>query len=88
MLKPGLLCRSELTMRRMARGLQEYHIGRTLADTRWDSEQFDVKAHIDSSLHLGENLTNIRQGLGISTRNRGSNLEDLFIKNQALLKCS
>jgi hypothetical protein len=55
----------------MARGLQEYQIGVMLAGTRWDSEVFDIHAHTDRSLHLGENLANIRQHLGISTRNRG-----------------
>jgi len=57
--------------RRMNSALQEYAVGKMLAGTRWDTEQFDVHAHIDRSLHLGENLTNIRQHLGISTRNWG-----------------
>jgi len=57
--------------RRMPTGMQTYQIGVMLAGTRHDSEMFDISAHIDRSLHLGENLTNIRSQLGISTRNRG-----------------
>lgn len=55
----------------MAAGLQEYQIGRMLAGTRWDTEQFDVRAHIDRSLHYDENVKNIQGMLGIQTRNRG-----------------
>jgi N-methylhydantoinase B/oxoprolinase/acetone carboxylase alpha subunit len=51
--------------------MQQYQIGVMLSGTRHDSEMFDIRANLDSSLHLGENLRNIRQQLGISTRNRG-----------------
>jgi hypothetical protein len=69
--------------RRMNAGMQEYAVGRMLAGTRWDTEQFDVHAHIDRSLHLGENLANIRQGLGISTRNRGLEQQEQHKHEQA-----
>lgn len=57
--------------RKMSAGMQGYMIGRMLAGTRHDTEQFDISAHIDRSLHYDENLRNIRSQLGISTRNRG-----------------
>lgn len=55
----------------MPTGMQTYQIGVMLAGTRHDSEMFDIRANIDSSLHLSENFMNIRSQLGISTRNRG-----------------
>ena len=59
--------------RRMNTALQNYQIGRMLAGTRIDSEVFDVRAHIDSSLHFDENARNIRQHLGIGDgRDRGT----------------
>jgi hypothetical protein len=57
--------------RLMNAGMQTYQIGRMLANTRHDSEVFDVRAHIDSSLHYDENLKNIQRQLGIQTRDRG-----------------
>lgn len=64
--------------RRMSAGMQGYNIGRMLAGTRWDSEVFDVNAHIDRSLHYDENARNIRSILGIQTRDR--NAESLEIR--------
>lgn len=60
--------------RRMNPGMQQWNIGRMLSNTRWDSQVFDVYSHLDRSLHLGENMANIRQHLGISTRDRGSEM--------------
>ena len=57
--------------RRMNAGMQAYGIGRMLANTRHDSEQFDISAHIDRSLHYDENVKNIQRQLGIQTRDRG-----------------
>ena len=58
--------------RKMSSGLQEFNIGRMLAGTRWDTEQFDVKAHLDRSLHADENTRNIRSILGIQIRDRNT----------------
>ena len=57
--------------RRMPTRMQQFQIGVMLAGTSHDSEMFDIRANIDRSLHLGENMANIRSQLGISTRNRG-----------------
>jgi hypothetical protein len=57
--------------KKMSAGMQMWNIGRMLAGTRHDTEMFDIKAHVDSTLHYGENCKNIMQQLGISTRNRG-----------------
>lgn len=57
--------------RRMSAGMQEYQIGRVLADAGIETEKFDIHAHVDRSLHLDENIRNIRAMHGISTRNRG-----------------
>lgn len=51
--------------------MQEYGIGRMLGGTKWDSEQYDIKANLDRTLTYGENAANIRKQLGISTRNKG-----------------
>jgi hypothetical protein len=58
----------------MSAGMQQFNIGRMLSNTRWDTEMFDVHAHLDRSLHYDENAKNIRQHLGISTRNRGAEM--------------
>lgn len=52
-------------------GLQEYDIGRMIANSIIDRELFDIHAHIDRSLHLSENRENIARQLGINQRNRG-----------------
>lgn len=57
--------------RRMSEGMQAYQIGRVLADAGIDTEKFDIHAHIDRNLHLGENIQNIKRMHGISSRNRG-----------------
>lgn len=57
--------------RKMPAGMQQYMIGRMLAGTRWDSEQYDIHANIDRTLTYSENVQNIRQQLGIQTRQRG-----------------
>ena len=56
---------------RMSAGMQSYGIGQMLAGTRWNTEMFDVTAHIDRSLHYDENRKNIAAQLGIQTRQRG-----------------
>ena len=63
-------------MRRMNAGLQNYVIGRMLANTRWDAEKFDISAHVDRSLRADENRRNIAGMLGvnISGRDRGSEM--------------
>lgn len=55
----------------MSLGMQQFNIGRMLAGTRIDSEMFDIRAHLDSTLTYGENLQNIRSIAGISTRDKG-----------------
>jgi len=56
----------------MNAGLQGFNIGTMLANTRVNGELFDVHAYIDRSLHLDENITNIRRIHGIQTRDYGS----------------
>jgi len=58
-------------MRKMNMGMQTFNIGRMLANTRVNSEMVDIHAHIDRTLHYGENLRNIQQQHGITTRNFG-----------------
>jgi hypothetical protein len=69
--------------RRMNAGMQKYQIGKMLAGTPWDSEKFDIHAHMDRTLHLDENLKNIRSHLGITTRDRGSEMYHQRIAEQA-----
>lgn len=57
--------------RRMNNGMQQWNIGRMLAGTRIDSEMFDIRAHLDSTLSYDENLKNIQRITGQSPRNRG-----------------
>lgn len=57
--------------RRMSTGMQAWNIGRMLAGTRVDSEVFDIRAHMDSTLSYSENRKNIQKIAGITTRNRG-----------------
>lgn len=57
--------------RRMNTGMQAWNIGRMLAGTRVDSEMFDIRAHLDSTLSYGENKANIQKIAGVTTRNRG-----------------
>lgn len=52
--------------RKMAQGLQEQMIRRALVRGGVDPEKFDVRAHMDRSLHLGENLRIARAHHGIS----------------------
>ena len=70
--------------RRMSAGLQNFQIGRMLSNTRWDTEVFDVNAHIDRSLHLDENRRNIANMLGvnISGRDRGSEMLQIRASEQ------
>ena len=42
-----------------------------LAGTKVSTEMFDVKAHIDRTLSYNENVRNIRNLTGITTRNYG-----------------
>lgn len=53
-----------MTRKRMNPGLQKWQIGRMLSGTRVSSEVFDIHAHMDRSLHLDENIRNIRQLTG------------------------
>lgn len=57
--------------RKMNSKMQEFNIGRMLAGTKWNHEQYDIHANLDRTLSYGENARNIRQQLGISTRNKG-----------------
>lgn len=58
--------------RRMSTGMQIFNIGRSLSrNNRFDTEAFDIAAHLDRSLHYDENLKNIRRITGQSPRNRG-----------------
>jgi hypothetical protein len=69
---PGRLKREAVNVvRRMSMGMQGFNIGRMLAGTRIDSEVFDIKAHLDSTLSYTENRRNIQKIAGITTRNRG-----------------
>ena len=63
--------------RRMNTGMQSFGIGRMLAGTRIDTDVFDIRAHVDSSLHFDENLRNIQHMTGTSTRHRGREQHDL-----------
>lgn len=56
----------------MSAGMQEFGIGRSLSrNNRFDTEAFDISAHLDRSLHFDENLKNIQRITGQSSRNRG-----------------
>jgi len=57
--------------KKMAPGMQIYGIGRMLAGTKYNSEMFDISAHLDRTLTYGENRKNIQGMLGIQTRNKG-----------------
>jgi len=58
--------------RRMSPGMQIFNIGRSLSrNNRFDTEAFDISAHLDRSLHYDENLKNIQRITGQSPRNRG-----------------
>jgi hypothetical protein len=57
--------------RRMNTGFQSYNIGRMFAGTRVNSEMVDIHSHLDRTLNYGENVRNIRQQHGITTRNYG-----------------
>jgi hypothetical protein len=58
-------------VRKMNMGMQNFGIGRMLANTRVQGEMFDIKAHLDSTLNYRENADNIRRMHGIQTRNYG-----------------
>jgi hypothetical protein len=55
--------------RRMNFGMQGFNIGRMFANTKVNSEMFDIKAHLDRTLHYGENVKNIMNMHGIQNRN-------------------
>ena len=57
--------------RKMNVPMQEYNIGKMLANTKVQGEMFDIKAHLDRTLNYHENVANIRQQHGITTRNYG-----------------
>lgn len=62
-----------MSQRRMNPGMQAFNIGRTIAaNSRHDTDKFDINAHIDRSLHYDENQKNIKKMLGIQTRDRGT----------------
>jgi hypothetical protein len=58
-------------VRKMNMGMQNFGIGRMLANTRVQGEMVDIKAHLDSTLNYRENADNIRKQMGITTRNYG-----------------
>lgn len=66
--------------RKMSAGMQAFNIGRMLAGTRWDTDKFDISAHIDRSLRFDENRRNIAGMLGINISGRDRGTEELQIK--------
>ena len=63
----------------MSAGMQAFNIGRMLAGTRWDTDKFDISAHIDRSLRFDENRRNIAGMLGINISGRDRGTEELQI---------
>lgn len=51
--------------------MQAFNIGRMFAGTKVNTEMFDISAHLDRTLHYGENLRNVQSQMGITTRNFG-----------------
>lgn len=69
--------------RKMSMGMQGFNIGRMLAGTRIDSEMFDIKAHLDSTLSYTENRRNIQRITGTTTRNKGMEAFTLHTEERA-----
>ena len=69
----------DLFPRRMNPGMQSFNIGRMLSNVpKFDTEQFDIAAHLDRNLTYGENVKNIRRIAGVGdTRNRGVEIHEL-----------